>query len=54
MKRIRIAPFVICALIWAGCGSSVQFFAQTRGGGSGDSQIGRAFKISEAGRSAFT
>lgn len=42
MKSVHIARFVICALIWACSGSTVQSFAQTNGARSGDSRIGRA------------
>ena len=43
-KRVHIAAVVVCALIWAGCGSTVQS-AGRNGEAAGDhSQIGRAFK----------
>src|SRR5258705_603932 len=44
MKRIDIAAVVVCALIWAGCGSAVQSAGQNGEAAGDDSQIGRAFK----------
>ena len=44
MKRIPIVALVVCALIWAGCCSTVQSSAQNGGAASDDRQIGRAFK----------
>ena len=44
MKQIHIAVVVVCALIWAGCCSTVQSSAQNGGAASDDRQIGRAFK----------
>ena len=44
MKQIYIAAVVICALIWAGCCSTVQSSAQNGGAASDDRQIGRAFR----------
>ena len=38
MKRILMVPFIVCALISAGCGSVVQSAIQ-----NGDDQLGRAF-----------
>jgi ABC-type glycerol-3-phosphate transport system substrate-binding protein len=55
MKRIYIAAVIVCALLWAGCGSvfqpttsnrvaTVQPSEQNGGAAGDDSQIGRAFK----------
>ena len=44
MKRIHIAAVVVCALIWAGCGSTVWSSRQNGSAAQDDSQIGRAFK----------
>jgi hypothetical protein len=44
VKQIHIAAVVVCALIWAGCCSTVQSSAQNGGAASDDRQIGRAFK----------
>ena len=44
MKLIHIAAVVVCALIWAGCGSAGQSSLQNVGATGDDSQIGRAFK----------
>ena len=44
MKRIHIAAVVVCALIWAGCGSTVWSSRQNGSAAPDDSQIGRAFK----------
>jgi hypothetical protein len=44
MKRIQIAAVVVCALIWAGCGSAVPSSGQNSVAAGDDSQIGRAFK----------
>jgi hypothetical protein len=52
VKRIHIAALVVCALIWAGCGSAVQPSEHSGVQPSGyngvaagdDSSIGRAFK----------
>ena len=44
MKRIHLAAVVVCAMIWAGCGSAVQSSGQNGGAAGDDSQIGRAFK----------
>jgi hypothetical protein len=47
MKRIYIAAFAICVLIWAACGNVVQPALQNRNADvadADDSQIGRAFK----------
>ena len=44
MKRIHIAAFVVCALIWTACGSAVQSSGHNGGAAGDDSQIGRAFK----------
>ena len=44
MKRIHIAAFVVCALIWTGCGSAVQSSGHNGGAAGDDGQIGRAFK----------
>jgi len=43
-KRFHIAAVVVCALIWAGCGSTIQSSGQSADGAGDDSQIGRAFK----------
>ena len=44
MKRIHIAAVVVCALIWAGCGSAIQSSGQNGVAAVDDSPIGRAFK----------
>jgi hypothetical protein len=44
MKRIHIAAFVVCTLIWAGCGSAIQSSGQNGVAAVDDSQVGRAFK----------
>jgi hypothetical protein len=44
MKRIHIAVVVVCALIWAGRGSTVQSSVQNSVATVDDSPIGRAFK----------
>jgi hypothetical protein len=45
VKRTHIAVLVVCALIWAGCGSAVQP-SEHKGAAAGgdDSPTGRAFK----------
>ena len=44
MKRIHLAAMVVCALIWTGCGSAVQFSGQPGVAAGQDSPVGRAFK----------
>ena len=43
MKRIQIAALVVCALIWAGCGSAVERSGNNGVAAGNDSPIGRAF-----------
>jgi hypothetical protein len=44
MKRIHIATFIICALIWVGCGTAILPSRQNGVAAGDDSPIGRAFK----------
>ncbi len=44
MKRILIAVVVACALLSAGCGSTVPSSSQTGGAAGDDGQIARAFE----------
>jgi uncharacterized protein DUF3465 len=44
MKQLHIAAVIVCALIWAGCGGTIQSSGQNGDAGDDDSQIGRAFK----------
>jgi len=44
MKRFHLAAVVVCALIWAGCGSAGQSSRQNVGAAVDDSQLGRTFK----------
>ena len=43
VKRIHIAAVLVCALIWAGCGSAVQPSRHNGVAAGDDSPIGRAF-----------